>query len=73
MPGFLIGICTGYLIFEILTSFNPLSLRSTVAKLVELGHGDYDARTGKFVLRECKKDWYETSYTNNISNSVYWL
>ena len=61
MPGFLIGICTGYLIFGILTSFNPLSLRSTVAKLVELGHGYYNSRTGKFVLRECKKDEHETS------------
>lgn len=56
MPGFLIGICTGYLIFGILTSFNPLSLKAVVAKLVELGHGDYDVNTGKFVLRECKKD-----------------
>lgn len=61
MPGFLIGICTGYLIFGILTSFNPLSLRATVAKLVELEHGDYNTRTGKFILRECKKDYHETS------------
>ena len=56
MPGFLLGICTGYLIFGILTSLNPLSFKATAAKLVELGHGDYDSRTGKFVLRECKKD-----------------
>ena len=59
MSRFLAGLCVGLLTFGILTSFNPLSLRSTVAKLVELGYGYYDSRTGKFVLRECKKDEHE--------------
>ena len=56
MPGFLMGTCTGLLIFGIYTSFYPFGPRATITKLVELEHGDYDARTGKFVLRECKKD-----------------
>jgi hypothetical protein len=56
MTKFLLGICAGLLFFGIYTFFYPLGLRATVAKLVELGHGEHDARTGKFVLRECKKD-----------------
>ena len=56
MPGFLAGLCVGLLTFGVWTSFYPLGLRATVAKLIKLEHGDYDAKTGKFVLRECKKD-----------------
>lgn len=56
MTTFLTGVIAGFIAFGIWTSFYPLGLRSTIAKLVELGHGDYDTRTGKFVLRECKKD-----------------
>ena len=56
MTRFLAGLCAGLLFLGIYTYFYPLGLRSTVAKLVELEHGDYDSKTGKFVLRECKKD-----------------
>ena len=56
MSRFLTGVLAGFIAFGIYTSFNPLSLRSTIKKLVELEHGGYDAKTGKFVLRECKKN-----------------
>ena len=56
MSRFLTGVIAGFITFGIYTSFYPLGLRATISKLVELEHGDYDARTGKFILRECKKE-----------------
>lgn len=61
MTRFLAGVMIGFISFGIYTAFYPLGLRSTIRKLVELDYGEYNSKTGEFVLKECKKDQHETS------------
>ena len=56
MTRFLAGVIIGLIAFGIHTTFYPLGLKSTIRKLVELDYGEYNSKTGEFVLKECKKD-----------------